>query len=103
MGFSRDESLEPVQVEPGRARRLETPLLISPSPTRGNQLNFRFYRVPQDAKYSARQARSWNPFPAERIPKPQLHLLPLGLSCIAWAGTAGESCRLRAALEIIFC
>ena len=27
MGFSRDSSLEPVQVEPGRARRLETPLL----------------------------------------------------------------------------
>ena len=35
-------------------RRLETPLLISPSPARGNQLNFRFYRSPQRAKSFAR-------------------------------------------------
>ena len=40
------------------------PPLISPSPARGNQLNFRFYRSPQRAKYSARQARSSKTPPA---------------------------------------
>ena len=86
--------LRPGAIQPRRlaaVRRRRNPLLISPSPARGNQLNFRFYRVPQDAKYSARQARSWNPFPAERIPKPQPHLLPHELSCTAWAVTAGEN------------
>ena len=48
-------------VEPAGSKH---PFLISPSPARGNQLNFRFYRSPQRAKYSARQARSSKTPPA---------------------------------------
>ena len=59
--------LRPGAIQPRRlaaVRRRRNSLLISPSPARGNQLNFRFYRVPQDAKYSARQARSSKTPPA---------------------------------------
>ena len=47
--------LRPGAIQPRRlaaVRRRRNPLLISPSPARGNQLNFRFYRSPQRAKYS---------------------------------------------------
>ena len=65
--------LRPGAIQPRRlaaVRRRRNPLLISPSPARGNQLSFRFYRSPQRAKYScAPGALMGNPFPAERIPK----------------------------------
>ena len=44
--------------------------MIFPSPARENQLNFRFYRSPQRAKYSACIARSWKTNPADWFSHP---------------------------------